>query len=60
MPKVQIIDPQEVRKPGYVEFSPIPVNQYQKRVKDERAHFTDEESKPFTMTWCSSVNLKPC
>ena len=45
MPKVQIIDPQEVRKPGYVEFSPIPVNQYQKRVKDERAHFTDEEFK---------------
>ncbi len=45
MPKVQIIDPQEVRKPGYVEFIPIPVNQYQKRVKDERAHFTDEEFK---------------
>lgn len=45
MPKVQIIDPQEVRKPGYVEFSPIPVNQYQKRVKDERARFTDEEFK---------------
>ncbi len=45
MPKVQIIDPQEVRKPGFVELSPIPVNQYQKRVKDERAHFTDEEFK---------------
>jgi len=45
MPKVQIIDPQEVRKPGYVEFSPIPVNQYQKRVKDERTQFTDEEFK---------------
>lgn len=45
MPKVQIIDPQEVRKPGFVEFSPIPVNQYQKRVKDERAHFSDEEFK---------------
>ncbi|HPD86704.1 MAG TPA: thiamine pyrophosphate-dependent enzyme, partial [Proteiniphilum sp.] len=45
MPKVQIIDPQEVRKPGFVEFSPIPVNQYQKSVKDERAHFSDEEFK---------------
>ncbi len=45
MPKVQIIDPQAVRKPGFVEFSPIPVNQYQKSVKDERAHFTDEEFK---------------
>ena len=45
MPKVQIIDPQEVRKPGLVEFNPIPVNQYQKSVKDERAHFSDEEFK---------------
>ena len=45
MPKVQIIDPQEVRKPGFVEFNPIPVNQYQKSVKDERAHFSDEEFK---------------
>ncbi len=43
MPKVQIIDPQEVRKPGLVEFNPIPVNQYQKSVKDERVHFSDEE-----------------
>jgi 2-oxoisovalerate dehydrogenase E1 component len=45
MPKVQIIDPQELRKPGLVEFNPIPVNQYQKSVKDERAHFSDEEFK---------------
>src|SRR5690554_2346510 len=45
MPKVQIIDPQEVRKPGLVEFNPIPVNQYQKSVKDERSHFSDEEFK---------------
>ena len=45
MPKVQIIDPQEVRKPGFVEFNPIPVNQYQKSVRDERAHFSEEEFK---------------
>lgn len=45
MPKVQLIDPSEVRKPGYVEFQPIPVNQYRKTVKDERENFTDEELK---------------
>ena len=36
MPKVQFIDPAAVRKPGFVEFQPIPVNQYQKTVKDEK------------------------
>ncbi len=43
MPKVQFIDPKEVRKPGFVEFEPIPVNQYQKTVKDEKDNFTDDE-----------------
>lgn len=45
MPKVQFLDPNEIRKPGFVEFDPIPVNQYQKTVKDERKNFTDEELK---------------
>jgi 2-oxoisovalerate dehydrogenase E1 component len=45
MPKVQNIDPSEVRKPGFVEFQPIPVNQYQKSVKEEKENFTDEEFK---------------
>lgn len=45
MPKVQTIDPNEVRKPGYVEFQPIPVNQYQKSVKDEKENFTNDEFK---------------
>ena len=45
MPKVQFIDPSEVRKPGFVEFKPIAVNQYQKSVKDEKENFTDEEFK---------------
>ncbi|HLP06202.1 MAG TPA: hypothetical protein VK152_12310, partial [Paludibacter sp.] len=45
MPKVQHIDPVAVRKPGFVEFQPIPVNQYQKTVSDERGNFTDEEFK---------------
>ncbi|MBF6628784.1 MAG: hypothetical protein ITG04_09835, partial [Proteiniphilum sp.] len=43
MPKAQIIDPSEVRKPGFVEFQPIPVNQYQKSVREERENFTAEE-----------------
>jgi 2-oxoisovalerate dehydrogenase E1 component len=45
MPKVQFIDPAEARKPGFVEFQPIPVNQYQKTVNDEKENFTDEEFK---------------
>ena len=45
MPKVQFIDPSETRKPGFVEFQPIPVNQYQKTVKDEKGFFTDDEFK---------------
>ncbi len=45
MPKIQFLDPNEVRKPGFIEFQPIPVNQYQKTVKDERKNFTDEEFK---------------
>ncbi|VBB47986.1 conserved hypothetical protein [uncultured Paludibacter sp.] len=43
MPKVQFIDPKDARKPGFVEFNPIPVNQYQKTVKDEKGNFADEE-----------------
>jgi len=45
MPKVQNIDPKEMRKPGFVEFTPIPVNQYQKTVKDELGNYTVEEFK---------------
>lgn len=45
MPKVQNIDPSQVRKPGFVEFQPIPVNQYQKSVKEEKENFTNEEFK---------------
>ena len=45
MPKVQVIDPTEARKPGFVEFQPIPVNQYQKTVQEEKENFTIEEFK---------------
>lgn len=45
MPKIQFIDPVESRKPGFIEFQPIPVNQYQKTVAEERENFTDDELK---------------
>ena len=43
MPKVQFIDPKEVRKAGEVTFKPIPVNQYHKSIEEEKARFSKEE-----------------
>jgi 2-oxoisovalerate dehydrogenase E1 component len=43
MPKVQFLDPTESRKSGDIKFSPIPVNKYNKAVKDELGNFTHEE-----------------
>jgi len=43
MPKSQFIDPSEVRKAGEVTFSPIPVNQYNKTVEEEKANFSNED-----------------
>jgi len=43
MPKSQFIDPSEVRKSSWVSFKDIPVNQYQRTVKDEKDNFTKEE-----------------
>ncbi|MDR1407706.1 MAG: dehydrogenase [Tannerella sp.] len=37
MPKVQFIDPKQVRQPGEITFNPIPVNQYSRTIKDELA-----------------------
>lgn len=45
MPKSEFIDPNVVRQPGMLEFQPIPLNQYQKTVKDEKDNFTNEEFK---------------
>ena len=45
MPKIQHIDPTEARKAGFIDFQPIPVNQYRKTVKEEKGNFTDEEFK---------------
>lgn len=45
MPKSEFIDPNQVRQPGFIEFQAIPVNQYQKTVKDERNNFSNGEFK---------------
>ena len=47
MPKSQYVDPKEIRKAGEITFKPIPVNQYNKSVKDElkAKNFTEEELK---------------
>jgi len=43
MPKVQYINPDEVRKAGQIEFKPIPVNQYNKTVKEEKENFSNDD-----------------
>ncbi len=45
MAKQIFIDPNERRKPGEITFQDIPINQYQKRMKDVRDEYTDEELK---------------
>jgi len=43
MPKTQFINPEEVRKSGNIEFRPIPVNQYNKSIEEEKVNFSNEE-----------------
>lgn len=43
MPKIQYINPDEVRKPGQLEFKPIPVNQYNKTIEEEKENFSKED-----------------
>jgi 2-oxoisovalerate dehydrogenase E1 component len=47
MPKEQYLDPNKARMAGEIQFSPIPVNQYKKTVKEELAskNFTKESLK---------------
>ena len=40
MPKIQVIDPNFIRAPGKIEFTDIPVNVYNKSIKDEKANFS--------------------
>ena len=37
MPKNQFVCPDNMRKPGFIEFTPIPVNQYDRSIADELA-----------------------
>jgi len=43
MPKSQMLDPVQLRKPGFIEFAPIPVNQYRKTIKEERQRYGDDD-----------------
>jgi len=43
MPKIQNINPEEVRKPQFIEFGKIPVNQYNKTIKEEKENFTTDD-----------------
>ena len=43
MPKVQYINPDDVRKPGQIDFKPIPVNQYNKTVEEEKKNYSNED-----------------
>ena len=43
MPKSLMIRPADVRKPGHLEFDPIPVNQYQRTLTDELDRFAPED-----------------
>ncbi len=43
MPKTQNIDPGTVRKPQFIEFGKIPVNQYNKTIEEEKKVYTRED-----------------
>jgi 2-oxoisovalerate dehydrogenase E1 component len=43
MSKQLYVDPNVVRKPDSLTFPPIPVNQYQGTVKDEKKNYTKDE-----------------
>ena len=43
MPKVQFIDPSVARKAGEITFKPIPVNQYNKTIQEEKKNFSNDD-----------------
>jgi 2-oxoisovalerate dehydrogenase E1 component len=43
MPKSQNINPKVVRKPKFIEFGKIPVNQYNKTIEEEKKNFSNED-----------------
>ncbi len=45
MPKVQFIDPVKQREASQIEFKPIPINQYNKTIEEEKKNFSNEDFK---------------
>jgi 2-oxoisovalerate dehydrogenase E1 component len=43
MPKSQNINPKVVRKPKFIEFGKIPVNQYNKQITEEKKNYTSAD-----------------
>ncbi len=43
MPKSQNINPKVVRKPKFIEFGKIPVNQYNKTIEQEKKSFSNDD-----------------
>jgi 2-oxoisovalerate dehydrogenase E1 component len=43
MPRSQNIDPKVVRKPQFIEFGKIPVNQYNKTLSEEKINFSKDD-----------------
>ena len=43
MPKSLFVDPAETRAPGKITFNDIPVNVYNKTIKEERKRFSDDD-----------------
>ena len=43
MPKNLVMDPNEIRKSGFIKFTDIPVNQYSNTITEERENFSNED-----------------
>lgn len=43
MPKSQNINPKEARKPQFIEFGRVPVNQYNRSIEEEKSNFTPDD-----------------
>lgn len=43
MPKNQFMDPNELRKPGFAQFTDIPLNQYSKTIEEEKKIFSKND-----------------
>lgn len=43
MPKSQNINPKDLRKPQFIEFGRIPVNQYNKSIEEEKVSFSTDD-----------------